>query len=310
MPVTPLIGGHGAIVPVIFGLLAVVTPARAAEDAVAPPVSAPGAPPRYQLEAGITHDDNVTRARTDADQRSDQLYAAQLGRDWNVQLNGATRVTLNALVGGEAWGRYHKLGRVFGEGQATLEYRGSGEFTAPTFGVFARIAGDAYQSTLRSGQRYALGASVSAPITDRIDALGIVEYDDRHARSAVFSGHGWSGRVNFDYAVSDRGTLYLGGEYRDGDTTSSGRASLESIDIAEVFVADDAFADENFLTYRFKGRTGLAVLGYNHGLGRGVALDLSWRYARTTPREALPFASSVPDRYVANQFALSVLWRF
>jgi hypothetical protein len=238
------------------------------------------------------------------------LYAAQLGRDWDYQVNSATRVTLNALAGGDAWGHYHKLDRAFAEGQATLEYRASGEFSAPTFGAFARVGADAYRSTLRGGQRYALGASVSAPLTDRIDALGIVTYDKRHARSAVFSGHSWSGRVNVDYALSERGTLYLGAEYRDGDTTSSGRPSLQSIDIAEVFVADDAFADEQFLTYRFKGRTALAVVGYNHGLGHGVALDLSWRYARTTPHESLPFASSTPERYVANQFALSVLWRF
>ena len=306
MPVAAAPAARGGIAPVVLGLLACVASSRAAGDAE----PSPGAPPRFQLEAGITHDDNVTRSRTDADRRADQLYAVQLGRDWDLALNGATRVTLNALAGGEAWGRYRKLDRAFAQGQATLEYRGSGEFSAPTFGLFARAAADAYRSTLRSGQRYALGASVSAPLTDRIDALGIVAYDNRQARSAVFSGHGWSARVNLDYAVSDVGTLYFGADYRDGDTTASGGPSLENIDIAEVFVADDAFAAQQFLTYRFKGRTVLAVLGYNHGLGHGVALDLSWRHARTTPRQGLPFASSVADRYVANQFALSVLWRF
>jgi hypothetical protein len=297
---------RGTLVPVALMLLAGVTSARAADEAGA----APGAPPRFQLEAGVTHDDNVPHARLDADKRSDQVYAAQLGRDWDFPLNNATRITLNAQGGGEAWARFHKLDRAFAQAQATLEYRGSGAFLAPTFGAFARLGGDAYRSTLRSGTRYALGASVSAPLTDRLDAFGAVTYDNWHARSAVFSGHRWSGRVNLDWALSAQGTLYLGAEYRDGDTTSSGPPSLAAIDIAEVLVADDAFADDGFLTYRFKGRTGLALLGYNHGLGHGVALDLSWRYARTTPRASAPFASGTPDRYVANQFALSVLWRF
>lgn len=299
------------------GLLAAASLAQAANevDAAAAPTSAPtsaspSAAPRFQIEASVTHDDNLTRGRSAAAKRSDQAYAVQLSRDASFTISPTTRLTLSGSVGGEAFGRYDKLGRVFGEGQAAVEYRASGGFSAPTFGLFARATGDAYRSTLRSGHRYAVGATVGAALTDRINVLGTLAYDGRHARSAVFTGRSRSARLNLDYAVSETDTVYLAGDYRRGDTTATGLASLENIDVAKVFVADDAFAADKFVSYRIEARTLVAVLGYNHGFSPRASLDLSWRHAVATPTLALPFATDVPNRYVANQLALSVLWRF
>lgn len=295
------------------GLLAATSLAHAANegDAAAPATSAPSsAAPRYQIEASVTHDDNLTRGRSAAEKRSDQAYAVQLSRDGSFMIGPATRLTLSGSVGGEAFGHYDKLGRVFGEGQAALEYRASGAFSAPTFSLFARASGDAYRSTLRSGHRYAVGATVGAALTDRINVLGTLAYDGRQARSAVFTGRSRSARVNLDYAVSDTDTVYLAGDYRRGDTTATGLASLENIDIAKVFVDDDAFASDKLVSYRIEARTLVAVLGYNHGFSPKASFDVSWRHAVATPTLALPFATSLPNRYVANQLALSVLWRF
>lgn len=266
--------------------------------------------PRYELEASVTHDRNLTRGRVAGEKRSDEAYGLQVSREWVVPLSSTRRIMLTGTIGGETFGNHRRLGRGFGEGQATLEYRASGEFSAPTFGVFARAAGDAYRSTLRSGYRYAVGATVSQALTDRINVVGTLTYDRRHARSAVFSGNSHAARLHLDYASSDNGTFYLGGDFRRGDTTAAGFGSLENIDIAKVFVSDDAFAAPQLLSYRFEGRTMVGVLGYNHGLGPKSAIDVSWRHAVTKPRSALPFASSVPNRYVANQLAVSVLWRF
>ena len=266
--------------------------------------------PHWQLEASVSHDDNLTRGRTEVEKISDQGYALQLSRDWAVPLGPATRITLTAAAGGETFGRHNKLGRAFGETRAALEYRASGDFSAPTFGLFARASAQEYRSVLRSGYRYALGASVSAPLTDRINAFASIAYEGRHARSSVFTGRNGAARFNLDYALSDAGTLYLGAEYLRGDTTASGLQSLENIDIAKVFVTDDAFAAEALVSYRIDARTVVGALGYNHGFGPNASLDVSWRHARATPSLALPFVTSVPNRYTANQWTVSVLWRF
>ena len=286
--------------------------ASVAHAAEGDPTAAPaaGAGGHWQLEGSITHDTNLTRGRVAAEKRSDQAYAAQLRRDGAFLLSPTTRLTLAGTVGGETFARHHKLGRAFGEGQVGIEYRASGEFSAPTFGLFARASAQEYRSVLRSGYRYATGASASAALTDRINAFGSIAYEGSHARSAVFSGHGGAARLNLDYALSENGTLYVNGEYRRGDTTATGLGSLENIDIAKVFVTDDAFASDGFLSYRFQARTLVGALGYNHGFGPNASLDVSWRHARATPTLALPFTSSVPNRYTANQLAVSVLWRF
>ncbi len=292
-----------------LGLLALASHTHAAADdaAAAPGV---GAGPLWQLEAGITHDDNLTRGRVASEKRSDQAYAVQLRRDGAILLNPTTRMTLGASVGAETLAHHSRLGRVFGEGQIGVEYRASGEFSAPTFGLFARGSAQEYRSVLRRGYRYAVGASASAALTDRINAFGSLAYEGSHARSAVFSGRAGAARLNLDYALTDTGTLYFNGEYRRGDATATGLASLENIDIAKVFVDDDAFAADAFRSYRFEAHTLIGALGYNHGFGPNASIDVSWRHARATPTATLPFATSVPNRYTANQLTLSVLWRF
>ncbi len=266
--------------------------------------------PLYQFEAALTHDDNVTRGRSAGEIRSDQSLSVRLSRDWSMLVNPSTRVILTGVGGGEAWRRHSRLGRGFVEAQGMLEYRGSGAFSAPTFAAFARVSGEAYRSTLRSGHRYALGGIVSAALTDRIFALASVSHEGHVARSDVFSGRSNAARLNLDYALTDRATLYASAEYRRGDATASGRISLENIDISKSFVDDDAFSAAALKTYRFEAETVIAVIGCNVGLGPNSSIDLSWRRAETRPTTGLPFASDVPGRYVANQFVIAVLRRF
>ncbi len=287
----------------VLGLLLAASAACAQADASA-------ALPRWQVEASLTHDDNVTRARSDAEIAADASVGLRLVRDWDFPLNPNMRLLLSASAGVEGFARFQRLSRAFGEVEAVVEYRAAGSFSAPTYGVFIRASGDESRSTLRSGSRIGIGARVAVPLTDRIFAVASIGHEEVHARSAVFAGRRNSARMNLDYALSDVGTLYAAVDLRQGDSTGSGGASLENVDIAKSFVADDAFEGKELLTYRFEARTVVAVIGYNHGLGPGASFDVSWRRAETRPREGLPFASSVPDRYVANQIVLAFLKRF
>ena len=53
-------------------------------------------------------------------------------------------------------------------------------------------------------------------------------------------------QLSVDYSFGSRGTLYLSGEYRRGDVVSTGPESLVNLDIANVFVADDAYTNPSF----------------------------------------------------------------
>jgi hypothetical protein len=85
--------------------------------------------------------------------------------------------------------------------------------------------------------------------------------------------------------------------------------SLENIEVAEVFVQDDAYPGGQFFSYRFDGRTVLSTVGYNVGLGARHSLDLSWRRAQSTPSFKPPFPTSASS-YIADQYSIVYLVRF
>ena len=269
----------------------------------------PSKPIDVQVDAGYAYDDNVTRAKAGPDQRADSSYSVNVSKTKVFNLSEQSRVVLTGSIGGERFQNFNGLSRLSAGVEGEIQYRESSEFDAPTLGVFGRLTADQFQSDLRDGYRYSLGVSLRQPLTDRISLFGALSHNERRARSAVFNSSDSSLRVNADYALSERETLYASGEYRRGDIVSTGRASLENVSVAKVFVQDDAFAGGQFFSYRFDGSTVLTTLGYNLGLGPRDSLDFSWRRVESTPSLRPSFVTS-PKSYIDNQWSVTYLVRF
>jgi hypothetical protein len=222
-------------------------------------------------------------------------------------LSEHTRAVVALSGGAEKFHSYEGLSRAYAGAFGELQYRTSGSFSAPTYALFARATGEQFESYLRDGYRYTVGASVRKPVTDRITLFGAVAHNERNAQSAVFVGRDNSARFNIDYAATSTSTLYLTTEYRKGDATSSGLPSLQSLDIAKVFARDDAFNDQLF-AYRIDASTVIATLGYNLPFGPRDALDFSWRHVETTSDDSsIVYGKS---RYRTDQLSISYLLRF
>lgn len=262
-----------------------------------------------QVEVGFTADDNVTRAKTGADILSDSSVNVTFGKGLVFPVSEHSRLLVTGSVTGERFQNYRGLSHVGLTVESEYQYRESSEFDAPTFGVFARFTAEDYDSDLRDGYRYSLGLSVRQPLTDRIGFFAAIAHNQRFGRSAVFDTMDSSLRFNFDYALSAKGTIYMGAEYRRGDIVSTGRASLENVTISKVFVADDAFPGGQFFSYQLYGTTWLTNVGYNIALGPRTALDFSWRRVESTPDLRPSWATSAKS-YVANQLFVSYLLRF
>lgn len=262
-----------------------------------------------QVDAGYTWDDNITRGRVAGDILVDNLYTLNVSKTMVVGLGSTSRLILTAAAGGERFQNFNGLSKYTLTGEAAYQYRGSADFDAATWGLFAKVTGEDYQSLLRDGYRYSVGASVLQPLTDRITLSGALSANGRRARSEVFSTKDYSARFNIDYALGRGATLYLGGEYRKGDIVSTGLASLENVSIAKMLVADDAFDAGRFTSYRLDGTTWLTTIGYNVGLGARDSFDLSWRRVRSTP-DLRPAWATSPNSYYNNQFSISYLMRF
>jgi len=265
---------------------------------------------RFRLGSDVTYDDNVSRAQKD-DKFHDTFATLNLGARLPWQLWATSRLVLNANIGGEKFNTYSGLDRLYANIQGEFQYRKSGQFSEPIWGVFVRLGEDWYDSTLRDGFRNSAGLTFRKPVTDRIFFFSALAYNQRDGRSAVFDTEEVSVRANVDYSLSQRQTLYFGVEGRDGDFVSTARPKLAYFDIAEAAVLDDVFTDTSRFSYRFKGYTGIATIGYNFALGEHAALDLAYRIAYARPHEQPPSAVTTDTiNYVDNQATLSILIRF
>jgi len=261
-----------------------------------------------RVEAGVTRDDNVNRARDAADKRSDYLYSLSLTKGVALPVTSQTRVLVTGFANADKLRSIRGLDRVSAGAQGEFQYRASGEFAAPIFGLFGRASLEEYHSGLRSGYRTSLGLTARQAWTDRIHAFGSLAGNWRHARSDVFDARDYAARFNLDYALGQTGALYLGGEYRRGDTVSSAPAALVYTGGAKAFVADDAYGASLFNAYRYEAKTVLWTLGYNRSLGPSDSLDLSWRQAQSTPTSQSGTGGS--SRYTANQVSVVYLILF
>ncbi len=262
-----------------------------------------------RVEAGYSWDDNVTRARDEASKLTDSIFNLGLSYGRFFPLGANSRAAATLSFSGEKFRNYGGLGNASLGTQGEYQYRTSAAFDAVTFGIFARLSFDEFESGFRDGHRYSVGVNARRSLTDRIDVFAELAGNVRYAKSAVFDRRDISLRGNIDYALTKKSTIYLTGEFRRGDVVSTGLPSLANLDIAEVLVQDDAY-DGRFFAYRADARSIIGTVGYNYSLGARDSIDFSWRRAEAKPTGNLGFQVEGAFKYVANQYSIVYLTRF
>ena len=196
----------------------------------------------------------------------------------------------------------------------SVEFRGfraEASYTSDS-NVTRAPAGDA----LRDGYRHAFGVTVQKPVTDRVQLFGALTRNISDGKSAVFDTRSTSLRGNADWSLGRWDTVYLGAEYRTGDSVStvSRNDPVRTLGFVNTaggnIIQDDAFNDTTRDAYRLKARTLIATLGYNRAFGERHALDVSWRRAQSSVQNAVAPAGGSDLRYTVNQYALAYLVRF
>jgi outer membrane autotransporter protein len=262
------------------------------------------------VEAAHTWDSNVNRARDAGDKLADRSYSLNVGTSRTIALGTNTRLVAAGFLSGEKFVRHPGLDRFSAGAQGELQYRASGEFGVPIFGLLARVSFDEHAGQLRSGHRHALGLTYRQSLTDRIELFGALTGNGRRAEHDVFDARDWTARFNFDYALGRMGSLYLGGEYRRGDSVSTLPSSPAYGSFAKASVRDDAYGADPRMAYRYDAKTVLWTLGYNLPLGPMDALDISLRRAEAKPTAALNPIYGTSSRYTAGQLSVAYLMRF
>jgi hypothetical protein len=239
----------------------------------------------FDAELGYTADDNVTRAEREIDILEDHFWAVSAGISLVRWINPNHRLVARGFLRGEQYDKYEGLSNASAGAQLTYQYRSSGEFTAPTFGVFVKTAIVEYDSELRDSNLYTLGASWRKPVTDRVTFFTQLSANVRDSDSTVFDTKETSVLANVDYSIGSRWTAYLTYNYLDGDIVSTVDASVSPvlyiINAAEAINADDAFPNTGAsrTAYRLNATTNVVTFGTNFRISEQHSLDLSVRWA-------------------------------
>lgn len=258
-----------------------------------------------RVEAGYQNFQNLNRALLSEDELSDNAFVVNVRKAFTHTISPNKRFVLSGDLGARNMLENQGLDRFSAGALGEFQYRTSARFAAPTFTLLAGAALDAYESDLRSGSRYKIGANVLKPITDRINVFGALEGRGRNADSEVFDLQDAGIRVSLDYSLTENDWLRFAGEYREGDTVSSTPGSDFLSDIADALEPDDAYhQQDDFIAYRYEAETVLWTLGYNRAVGSRDSVDIAWRRI-----DAEPTAGS-GENYVSDEISLFYLVKF
>jgi hypothetical protein len=269
----------------------------------------------FRAEASWMSDDNVNRGPK-GDTLHDRILGVRASANGAIPISSRTRATVQAFVGTQRFGTNTGLSNNFYGAQGDFLFRTSGEFAAPTYSAFVRAAKEEYESNLRDGYRSAYGVTVLKPLTDRVVLSAALTYNTTDGRSTVFDTHNVGLRGNFDWSLGRWSTVYLGAEYRRGDSVSSVcrtcdvNRTLGFLASADATIPDDAFTDVVRDAYRLKADTVIATLGYNFAISEKQSLDASWRWVTSSAQNPAPTATKSDLSYTVNQFSLAYLARF
>ena len=276
----------------------------------------PAESPAFRVDASYTWDNNINRGPT-GDTVKDWALGLRAAVSGVVPVSTHTRAILQAFAGTERFHTFNGLSKNFIGVQGDYQYRAGGEFGRATYGVFYRIQGEDYQSTLRDGSRSAFGLTVLKPWTDRINLFAAVTENITDGTSTVFDTKSTSVRGNLDWALGRRNVVYTGAEYRHGDSVSS---VCRNCDLTRTqglintagsnIVQDDAFDDTVRDAYKIKANTWVFTLGYNLAITGGQSLDLSWRRVLSKGLNAVAPATQADINYYVTQYSLAYLARF
>ena len=226
-----------------------------------------------QVEAGYRHDDNINRSAEDHDVQSEQVFNTVVSTTRAYQLSDNSRFRVRSSLGLEDAQEHQGLDNISVAVRGEWQYRGSGQFSAPTYGLFGRVGYDEFDSDLRTGARYAAGVNFSKPFNDRLALFTALEHQVREGDDEVFENDHSSFRALFNISTGGSGKIRFGGEFREGDIVSSAAGSGNLSQISTAQIEDDAYFNEDFIAYRFDGKSTIWTLGYNHSLGPYDSLD-------------------------------------
>jgi uncharacterized protein YhjY with autotransporter beta-barrel domain len=270
----------------------------------------PRSPSLIQVEAGFSHDDNANLANDDDNAISTNVFNLVMTTNRNIPFSENSHLKVGGRVRVQDEREHQGLDNLSLGGSGEWQYRASSGVDEPIYGVFGRAALEYFDSDLRTGARYAVGASFLKPFSNRLDLIAALEHNVREGDDEVFENDSTGIRVVLNVRTGERGTILFGIEQVEGDVVSStsgpGSGALSAI--ATALVEEDAYFDEQLTAYKIDAETTILTLRYNHALGPNDSIDFGWRNIDSEATDS--DADSSLTSYEADQLSVFYIMQF
>lgn len=268
-----------------------------------------------QLELGLVHDTNLSRAQNPEDQIKDTALVARaaLSRPFPIGDYADATAGVDARLT-----RYTKShGASFASLGANAGARrklGLG-LTAPWIALDGNAAYEDAREEIRDAMRYAVSVTAGKRFTPELDGSVGFAYDRRVQRKGYveededlpgysgkpFSLQGRSLFARLNYALGERAGLIGAAALRHGDVVSSTRRNF-AIFAGSNAIADDPALGADFIAYRLSGASTRTLSGgISWSLASRTALEATLTKDDTTVRGGLDYRAVI--------FALTLIHR-
>ena len=256
----------------------------------------------------IEDNDNLGNADVNLDQREDVVTELHLAYRDSALLNRKTAFFYGADLGQSLHNDFDLLDTLSLELEFGLRYKSQNTFAAPSYSIRVQIARADAEVDIRDIDYWRVDFNLDKRVTDRVRLrLGFEGYA-QEARidpnnSEVFSLDRQRIYGNLDYRVSRQQILYFTYSLMDGEViTVADDARLGS---GLPRIHDSAFgprSESRLYAYRVDADTQIVNLGYNIGINRQQALDITYQYIDSDAENNIS--------YQTNKINLAYLLRF
>lgn len=259
-------------------------------------------PVTIDLHAGITLDDNITRAARNRDIEGDTIIELGAIGSYSHALSSNSNLLFNAdisLVQYQDFDRlsYNELGL-----EITYQVQFENNFNSPWYFVSARYATNSFDSTLRDGDYTELGMGMGKRLTDKVKLLAGIKHFNSDAEDSLLDVSSNTLFINFDYLLDNTNTLYALFEINIGgiiSTNTSHPSQLGSVS----WIDDDAYPGLNSpWTYQLDATTSSLRIGDSITLGYKQSLDISAMYYNSSADYSFNYSGLI--------FNLTYFYRF
>ena len=235
------------------------------------------APLQYDVSAGYTRDDNITRAELERDIEQDSIVDLGASATLKLPLNNISYFSVGASLALNHYLEYSKLDNTRIGAQGSYYIRPTSGYTAIKYFASLGYEQRMYDSDLRESSATQFGLGLSKRITDRISMRLGYGKESIDADSDVFDADNKRLYLDTEYKLNNSNHCYLTLSKIDGDIVATTVPTTKIIQYSSAIVRDDAFlglAPDRY-AYKLSAKTTVIAIGDSMSVGAGQNIDAS-----------------------------------